>query len=159
MGRVAGAAPIALATSLWLTAAVVTTALAANALEQEGAPAPPAIVAEIRASLAAAVQRFESRDVTGVLARVSERYRTGPLTKPVVREQLLAIYSLYDAVTAKVRLDNVRIVGDQAWVFTTGELSGRLRMLGTWTPFLTWQRELEVARKEDGTWRLFGYQQ
>jgi hypothetical protein len=149
-----------------LLAAALATAIAASppaaavaAPAAEGVPAPPGIVREIQGSLAAAVQRFQARDVPGVLAHVSDGYRTGPFTKPIVREQLLAIYGLYDAVRATIRIDEVRIVGDHAWVYTTGELSGRLRMLGTWTPFLTWQRELEVARREGPRWRLFGYQQ
>jgi hypothetical protein len=94
-----------------------------------------------------------------VLGYVSDQYRTGPLTKPGVREQLIAVYSLYDTVKVQVRIDEVRMVGEHAWVYTTGEVSGRLRLVGTWIVFLSWQRELEVARREAGGWRLFGYQQ
>jgi hypothetical protein len=76
-----------------------------------------------------------------------------------VREQLLAMYSLYDNLKATVRIDDVRLVGEHAWVYSTGEVSGRLRLIGTPVVLLSWQRELEVARREDGAWRLFGYQQ
>jgi hypothetical protein len=44
-------------------------------------------------------------------------------------------------------------------VYSTGEVSGRLRLLGTPMVFLSWERELEVVRREGGAWRLFGYQQ
>ena len=124
-----------------------------------GAPAPAGVVREVEAGLAQAVQRFEARDVAGVLAQVSEQYRTGPLTKAGIREQLLTTYALYDSVKANVRIDEVRMVGEHAWVYSTGEVSGRLRLLGTPMVFLSWERELEVVRREGGAWRLFGYQQ
>ena len=124
-----------------------------------GAPAPAGVVREVEAGLAQAVQRFEARDVAGVLAQVSEQYRTGPLTKAAIREQILATYALYDSVKANVRIDEVRMVGEHAWVYSTGEVSGRVRFLGTPIVFLSWERELEVVRREGGAWRLFGYQQ
>jgi hypothetical protein len=124
-----------------------------------GHPAPAAVVAELQAALAQARQRFEARDVPGVLSWVSDQYRTGPFTKPVVREQLNAIVSVYDEVKAPIRIDHVQMVGDQAWVYSTGEISGRLRLIGRWVVLYSWQRELEVARRESGRWRLFGYQQ
>ncbi len=43
------------------------------------------------------------------------------------------------------------------WVYTSGEVSGRLPFLG-WVTILTWQNEPEVARREDAGWRLFGFQ-
>jgi hypothetical protein len=125
----------------------------------EGVAAPPALVTELRAVLGLAIQRFEAKDLQGVLAYVSDQYRTGPFTKPVVRQQLIGLYSVYDRVRAQVRIDDVRLVGDHAWVYSTGEIVGRLPLVGTWVQFLAWQRELEVARREAGRWRLFGYQQ
>jgi hypothetical protein len=155
----------------WTVALVLAGVLAASATSPGGAgpgagPSEPAAViapAEtvrmLQATLGQAVQRFEAQDASGVLAHVSDRYRTGPLTKAAVREQLIAIYSLYDAVSARIRIDEVQMVGEHAWVYSTGEVSGRLRFLGTWIVFLSWQHELEVARQEGGGWRLFGYQQ
>ena len=133
--------------------------VAQSAAPAPGAAAPAGVVREVEAGLAQAVQRFEARDVAGVLAQVSEQYRTGPLTKAAIREQLLGTYALYDSVKANVRVDEVRMVGEHAWIYSTGEVSGRLRLLGTPMVFLSWERELEVARREGGAWRLFGYQQ
>jgi hypothetical protein len=124
-----------------------------------GVPAPPQTIAELRGTLTAAVGRFEAHDAAGVLAHVSERYRTSPMTKPLLRDQLAALFGLYDAVRARVDLDDVRMVGDQAWFWSTGEVTGRLALVGQWMPVLAWERELEVARREDGRWRLYGYQQ
>jgi hypothetical protein len=132
---------------------------APSAAPTPGAAAPAGVVREVEAGLAQAVHRFEARDVAGVLAQVSEQYRTGPLTKAAIRDQLLATYGLYDSVKANVRVDEVRMVGEHAWVYSTGEVSGRLRLLGTPIVFLSWERELEVVRREGGAWRLFGYQQ
>ena len=145
-----------LATALWLVSgSAVGAALAA----QQGVTAPAQVVGELQAALAKATQRFEARDVAGVLASISDQYRTGPFTKPAIREQLIAIYGIYDAVRARVRIDEVQMVEGHAWVYSTGEVSGRLPLVGTWVVFLSWQRELEVARREAGGWRLFGYQQ
>jgi hypothetical protein len=127
--------------------------------ELPGVAAPPATVREIQSALQLAIHRFEARDVAGVLAHVSEQYRTGPFTKPGVREQLRAMYGVYDEVRARVRVDQVRMVGEHAWVYSSGDVSGRLPLLGSWVSILSWERELEVARRESGSWRLFGYQQ
>lgn len=121
--------------------------------------APVEVVRELQAALDRAKVRFESRDAGGVLSHVSEQYRTGPMTKAEVRQQLLAIYEIYTAVRAHVVIDAVELVDGGAWVYTTGEITGRLPLLGTWMTVLSWERELEVARREGASWRLFGYQQ
>jgi hypothetical protein len=116
-------------------------------------------VAEIRATLARAVERFEAGDAEGVLAHVSEEYWTGPLGKRTVRTQLLTILQLHQQVRARVQVDEVRLVGAHAWVWTTGEMTGQLAMVGQWMRLFVWEREMEVARREQGAWRLYGYQQ
>ncbi|MGH7319725.1 MAG: hypothetical protein ACRELA_08885 [Candidatus Rokuibacteriota bacterium] len=124
-----------------------------------GIVAPALVIQALRDTLAQAVQRFEARDLAGVLAHVSDQYWTGPLTKATIRAQLLAVFQLYDAVQARVRIDDVRMVGEHAWIYSTGEVSGRLPILGSWMTLYAWERELEVARREGKAWRLFGYQQ
>jgi hypothetical protein len=132
---------------------------AAPAPARPGQPASAHVVAELRGVLARAIERFEARDVNGIMVHISEQYRTGPFTKPIVRSQLGTMFRVYDAMRATVRIDEVRIVGDQAWVYSTGEAAGRLPFVGQWITVLWWERELEIARRENGTWRLFGYQQ
>jgi hypothetical protein len=122
-------------------------------------PAPRPVFLELQQALAHAVDRFHAMDEAGVLRHVSDHYRTAPLTKAALREQLRVMFTLYDTLRAQVRLDDARTAGDRAWVFSTGEVSGRLRGLGTWMPILSWQHEPEVARREQGVWRLYGYQQ
>jgi hypothetical protein len=124
-----------------------------------GQPASPQVIEALRAVLGHAVQRFEARDLNGVMALISDQYKTGPFTKPTVRAQLATMFRIYDAMRATVRIDDVRIVGDQAWVYSTGEAAGRLPFVGQWITLMWWERELEVARRENGAWRLFGYQQ
>jgi len=120
-------------------------------------PADPAVTAEIARLVEAARQRFEARDTAGVLTYVSEQYRSAGLTKADVREQLLAMFNLYQGVRARVSLDAVELVDGATWLYTTGEVSGRLPLMG-WTPVLTWQREPEVVRREGTQLRLFGFQ-
>jgi Domain of unknown function (DUF4440) len=127
--------------------------------DSPGRPAPREVAAEIHQTLDAAVRRFNAKDAPGVLAFVSDAYRTGPLTKAGVGEQLYAIFALHEEVTARVRIESVRMVGDTAWVYTTGDVVGRPRWIGGRVPVLSWTRELEVARREPGGWRLFGHQQ
>src|SRR5215468_11308536 len=114
-------------------------ALAAETGTVTPAPAPRAVVRELEARAALAVRRFEAKDTAGVLELVSDQYRTGPVTKPTVREQLAAIYGLYDSVKASLRIDQVQMVGEHAWIYSTGEISGRLRLLGTPIVLLSWQ--------------------
>ena len=119
--------------------------------------APPELVSELRPVVEHARQRFEARDAAGVLAHVSERYRSGGLTKADLRQQLLAMFSLYEVLRARVTIDNVQVVDGAVWVYTSGDVSGRLPLVG-WVSVLTWQNEPEVARREDAGWRLFGFQ-
>jgi hypothetical protein len=143
-----------------LTMSAVATALAAqDASTLPGVPAPPHVVAEIQQTIDAAIARFDAMDEAGLLAHVSQQYRTGALTKAGIAEQLRAVFAIHDQVRARVRIDAVRIVGDLAWVYSTGEVTGRLRLIGGTAPVIAWNRELEVARRENGRWRLFGYQQ
>ena len=106
-----------------------------------------------------AIDRFQAMDEAGVLSHVSDHYRTDPLTKAAIREQLRVMFALYDTLRAQVRIDEAWTAGEHAWVYSTGEVSGRLRWIGTWTPILSWQHEPEVAQREQGVWRLYGYQQ
>ena len=154
----------ALALIAWLPVAAAVAAQdrsgASSAPEASpGSPAPQQVVAELQQSLDAAIRRFDVMDGAGVLAHVSEEYRTGPLTKAGLAEQLRAIFAIHDQVKARVRIDEVRMVGEHAWVYSTGDVTGRLRYIGGSIQVLWWERELEVARRENGRWRLFGYQQ
>jgi hypothetical protein len=124
-----------------------------------GTPAPASVAAELRATLAQAIERFEAKDLEGVLAHLSDAYWTGPFTKRTVRAQLLTMFQVNQQVRARVRIDEVRLVGGHAWVWSTGTLSGLLPFVPQWVELFTWQRELEVARREGATWRLYGYQQ
>jgi hypothetical protein len=124
-----------------------------------GAPASPAVVDEIRVELAHAIDRFQARDAEGVLQHISEEYWTGPLGKRAIRAQIVTILQVHQQVRARVRLDDVRRVGQHAWVWTSGEITGQLAVVGTWVQLFVWERELEVARREQGVWRLYGYQQ
>ena len=91
-----------------------------------GAPAPRSTVLELQQALAVATARLHAMDEAGVLSHVSDRYRSSSLTKPAIREQLRAVFTLDDTVRAKVELDDVRTSGRDTWVYSTGEVSGRL---------------------------------
>jgi hypothetical protein len=79
------------------------------------------------------------------------------MTKAAIRDQLNAMFKLYQQLRARVTVDRVEMVDGGAWVYTTGEVTGRLPLVG-WVTVLTWQAEPEVARHEATGWRLFGFQ-
>jgi hypothetical protein len=120
-------------------------------------PAPAELITEVRATLEDARRRFEARDLNGVLSYVSERYRSAGVTKPALREHLAAMFAVYDDLRARVALDAVQLVDGAPWVYTTGQLSGRLPLVGP-APVLNWQRQPEILRREGRAWRLFGFQ-
>jgi hypothetical protein len=123
-----------------------------------GAPASPNVALELQVALTVAIERFQAMDRAGVLNNISNQYRTQSLTKPAIAEQLRVMFAVYDRVRAQVHFDEVRTAGEQAWVYSTGEVSGRLRGLGTWMPIYSWKHEPEIARREQGIWRLYGDQ-
>ena len=149
-GRVAADAAV-------LTAALLVLVLSAPAAPRVAVPAAPATVVEVSALVELARQRFVARDAAGVLSHVADNFRSGGLTKPGLRQQLLALYSVYDALAARVHVDRVDVVDGDAWVYTTGEITGRLPFVG-WVTVLSWQREPEVARRHGPVWRLVGFQ-
>jgi hypothetical protein len=79
------------------------------------------------------------------------------MTKAGLREQLLSMFALYDTMRVRLTVDRVQLVDGAVWVYTSGEVSGHLRLLG-WMTVLTWRNEPEVARREGDAWRLFGFQ-
>ena len=117
------------------------------------------MTAELQQALAEAVQRFHAKDAEGVLGYVSERYHTGPLRKDIVRQQLRTIFATHDFVRADVRIDHVLMVHDRAWVYSTGQVDGRVKFIGTDVTLFWWTRQPEVAWRENGRWRLIGDQQ
>jgi hypothetical protein len=122
-----------------------------------GPPAPPEVTAQLAQTMEHARQRFEARDAAGVLAHVSEQYRSAGLGKAAVRQQLLAMFGVHEAMRARVTLDETRVVDGGILLVTTGEVSGRLPYLG-WVTLLGWEREPEIARREGAAWRLIGFQ-
>jgi hypothetical protein len=120
-------------------------------------PAPPGTAEELAAVVEQARLRFVAKDAAGVLVHLADNYRSGGLTKPEVGQQMLALYSLYEALRARVHVDHVEMVDGRVWFYTTGEVTGRLPIVG-WVTVLSWQREPEVARREGKVWRLVGFQ-
>lgn len=119
--------------------------------------APPAVAAEIRTAVEGARARFQARDAAGVLANVSEHYRSAGVTKAAVRQQLLAMFALYEELRTRVRVDRVEVADGRTEFFTTGDVSGRMPLVG-WVTVLSWETQPEVARREGKVWRLFGFQ-
>jgi hypothetical protein len=154
VARCTGALVLALALALTASSGRPTAAAPAAGPAR---PAPAATVAEIRALVEQARVRFEARDLAGLLAAVSEQYRSSGMTKAAVREQLAATFALHQQLRARVTLERVQLVAETAWVYTTGEVTGRLPIVG-WVTVLSWQNEPEVARREGTGWRLFGFQ-
>ena len=120
-------------------------------------PAPAAVVAQMRTAVEQARRQFEARDQASLLAAVSEQYRSSGITKAALRDQLQAMFGLYRELQARVTVERVEMVNGGAWVYTTGEVAGRLPMVG-WVTVLAWQTEPEVVRREATGWRLFGFQ-
>jgi hypothetical protein len=136
---------------LWTSASGTTTA------PRVATPAPPGTAEELGAVLEQARLRFVAKDAAGVLAHLADNYRSGGLTKAAVREQLLALYSLYEELRARVQLNHVEMVDGDVWFYTTGEVTGRLPLVG-WVTVLSWQRQPEVAQRQGKVWRLVGFQ-
>lgn len=136
---------------LWMSVSATTTA------PRVATPAPPGTAEELGALVEQARRRFVAKDAAGVLAHLADNYRSSGFTKADVRQQLLTLYSLYEELRARVRIDHVEIVDSDVWFYTTGEITGRLPLVG-WVTVLSWQREPEVARRQDQGWRLVGFQ-
>jgi hypothetical protein len=136
---------------LWASASGTTTA------PRVATPAPPGTAEELAAVVEQARLRFVAKDAAGVLAHLADNYRSSGLTKPDVRQQLLTLYSLYEEFRARVQVNHAEMVDGDVWFYTTGEVTGRLPLVG-WVTVLSWQREPEVARRQGAVWRVVGFQ-
>jgi hypothetical protein len=134
-----------------------TSAWGTTTTPRVATPAPPGTAEELTAVVEQARRRFVAKDTVGVLAHIADNYRSGGLTKRDVREQLLALYSLYEELRARVHVDHVEMVDGDVWFYTTGEITGRLPLVG-WVTVLSWKREPEVTRRQGAVWRLVGFQ-
>jgi hypothetical protein len=134
-----------------------TPASGATTTPRVARPAPPGTAEGLRTVVEQARQRFVAKDAAGVLAHLAENYRSSGLTKADVRQQLLTLYSLYEELRARVQVDHVEMVDGDVWLYTTGEVTGRLPLVG-WVTVLSWRREPEVARRQGAVWRLVGFQ-
>jgi hypothetical protein len=134
-----------------------TSASGATAAPRVATPAPPGTAEALSAVVEQARLRFVAKDAAGVLAHLADNYRSAGLTKSDVRQHLLTLYSLYEALRARVQVDHVEIVDGDVWFYTTGEVTGRLPLVG-WVTVMSWQREPEVARRQGEVWRLVGFQ-
>lgn len=134
-----------------------TLASGATAAPRVATPAPPGTAEELSALVEQARLRFVAKDPAGVLSYLADNYRSGGVTKADVRQQLLALYSLYEQLRARVQLNHVEVVDGDVWFYTSGEVTGRLPLVG-WVTVLSWQREPEVARRQGDVWRLVGFQ-
>src|SRR5690242_13580457 len=116
---------VARALTWLLLLATVTAALAAPAPPPRVAvPAAPEVTAELGRLVETARQRFEARDAGGVLGYVSDQYRSAGLSKSAVRQQLAAMFGLYQELRARVTVDAVEVVDGATWLYTTGEVTG-----------------------------------
>ncbi len=109
-----------------------TSASGTTTAPRVAAPAPPGTAEALAAVVEQARLRFVAKDAAGV-------------------------YSLYDELRARVRVNHVEMVDGQVWFYTTGEVTGHLPLVG-WVTVLSWQREPEVARRQGEGWRLVGFQ-
>src|SRR5688500_15484011 len=73
-------------------------------------PAPPELIGELQPIVERARRSFEARDVAGVLGHVSEQYRSGGVTKADLRQQILTMFGLYDAIRTTVTINQVQLV-------------------------------------------------
>src|SRR6476660_4582725 len=80
-----------------------TSASGTTTAPRVATPAPPGTAEELGAVVEQARLRFVAKDAAGVLAHVADNYRSGGLTKPDVRQQLLALHSSCGPVPARAR--------------------------------------------------------
>jgi hypothetical protein len=130
-----------------------TSAFGTTTASRVATPAPPGTAEELGAAVEQARLRFVAKDTVGVLAHLADNYRSGGLSKADVRQKLLALYSLYEALRARVHVDHVEMVDGDVWFYTTGEVTGRLPVVG-WVTVLFWKREPEVVRRQGEEWHL-----
>jgi ketosteroid isomerase-like protein len=115
-------------------------------------------VARLRRLLRAAVRAFEAKDIEAVMAFVSEAYRSGGVTKPLLRAQVQGLFLLYSALRVDLAVGHIRVEGERALVTTSGRIRG-LPWIGPGEQIMAeWRDLVEVARRERGRWRLFGDQ-
>lgn len=119
-------------------------------------PADPRI--QIKEGIALGIRLFETKDLEGVMALVSDQYRTDWMTKGHIRAQIQGIFTLWENLRVELRIHEIRMTGKLAVITVSGEVTGSPRYIPRGFTVLSWDREWEVARLEAGGWRLYGTQ-
>ncbi len=114
---------------------------------------------EVRQVIAEGVRAFEAQDLPRLMAMVSGSYRSGPMTKEVIRLQLLGIIQANRELHVALKIHEIRLRGDLAFVRSSGEVTGRPLLWPYRVVILEWEDLVEVGRREGTVWRLYGDQQ
>ena len=114
---------------------------------------------EVRQAIAGGVKAFEAEDLPRLMAMVSESYRSGPITKEGIRLQLLGIFHANREIRVTLKIHEVTVRGELAYVRSSGEVTGRPLFWLYRVVILEWQDLVEVGRQEGRVWRLYGDQQ
>ncbi len=109
--------------------------------------------------IAEGVRAFEAQDLPRLMAMVSESYRSGPMRKEAIRLQLLGIFHANSELRVNLKIHEVSIRGDLAFVRSSGQVIGRPLFWPYRVVILEWEDLVEVGRHEGTAWRLHGDQQ
>jgi ketosteroid isomerase-like protein len=142
-----------------LRRSIVATVLAALAAGLPSVARPGQDeAAHLRWLLRAAVRAFEAKEAQAVMALVSDAYRSGGVTKPLLLVQIQGMFLLYAELRVELAVRDIRVVGDRAVLTTSGRIRGTPWIGQEEQVVAEWRDLVEVARREGKRWRLYGDQ-
>lgn len=118
-------------------------------------------VAAILAAFNRAEEALHAKDLNGLLALYSERYRYHGLTKSDLKTIWQQLFEQYDQIASTHIFSSVRVTGSgsapRAEIACTGSLWGLSKETGKRGILDSWFYETHHLAYEDGEWRIIGH--
>jgi hypothetical protein len=122
--------------------------------------ADPQILLELTSTFDQAEEAIRARDLDGLMALYSEKYRYHELRKPDIRKIWQELFGKYDLIANIHTFSAIKVTGtgSQAAVeiTCTGALWANSRNTGERLPIDSWHQEVHYLVKEKGVWRIVG---
>ncbi len=122
--------------------------------------ADPQVLLELTSTFDQAEEAIRARDLNGLMALYSDKYRYHELRKPDIRKIWQELFSQYDLIANIHTFSAIKVTGAGSQptveITCTGALWANSKRSGERMPIDSWHQEVHYLVKEKGAWRIIG---
>jgi hypothetical protein len=122
--------------------------------------AGPQILLELTSTFDRAEEAIRARDVVGLMALYSDKYRYHELKKPDIQKIWQELFAQYDLIANIHTFSAIKVIGTgpeaMVEITCTGALWANSKQTGERLSIDSWHQEVHHLVKEKGLWRIIG---